>query len=264
MKERIITGIIAALLFIGVTVYGKLPFTLVIIALAVIGLQELLRMKKITILSVQGLIGLLLTLATVIPENWKETYLGYFSGAEPIVLALLLILVVTVITKNRFTFDDAGFVILSSLYVGYGFHYILETRLMDQGLPILFFILFMIWGADSGAYFTGKSVGKTKLWPVISPNKTVEGAVGGIITSIAVGLLCYALNFIPFTLSVVILMAVIAGIFGQIGDLAQSAFKRHYGVKDSGNLLPGHGGILDRTDSWLFVLPLLHILHLLA
>ncbi|MDN4073407.1 phosphatidate cytidylyltransferase [Fictibacillus terranigra] len=264
MKQRIITGVIAALLFIGVTVYGNWPFTLVIIALAVIGLYELLRMKKITILSAEGMIGLLLTLATVIPGNWKDTYLSNFSGAEPIVLGLLLILVVTVITKNRFTFDDAGFVILSSLYVGYGFHYILETRLLDHGLQILFFILFMIWGADSGAYFTGKSIGKTKLWPVISPNKTVEGAVGGIITSIAVGLLCYVFNFIPFTLSVVVLMAVIAGIFGQIGDLAQSAFKRHYGVKDSGNLLPGHGGILDRTDSWLFVLPLLHILHLLA
>lgn len=264
MKQRIITGVIAAALFIGVTVYGNLPFTLVIIALAIIGLHELLRMKKITILSPQGLIALLLTLATVIPEQWKETYLGYFSGAEPIVLALLLILVVTVITKNRFTFDDAGFVILSSLYVGYGFHYILETRLMDQGLQILFFILFMIWGADSGAYFTGKSIGKTKLWPVISPNKTVEGAIGGIATSIVIGLVCYFFDFIPFTLSAVLGMAIIAGIFGQIGDLAQSAFKRHYGVKDSGNLLPGHGGILDRTDSWLFVLPLLHILHLLA
>ncbi|MDN4523422.1 phosphatidate cytidylyltransferase [Fictibacillus fluitans] len=264
MKERIITGVIAALLFLGVTVYGHLPFTLVIIALAVIGLHELLKMKHIPLMSAEGVIALLLTLATVIPQDWKEQYLGSFTGSQPIVLAMLLILVVTVITKNRFTFDDAGFVILSSLYVGYGFHYIYETRMLEQGLPILFFILFMIWGADSGAYFTGKSIGKTKLWPVISPNKTIEGAIGGIVTSIVVGLICYFTDFVPFTLNQVLFMALIAGIFGQIGDLAQSAFKRHYGVKDSGNLLPGHGGILDRTDSWLFVLPLLHILNLLS
>ncbi|EIT85111.1 phosphatidate cytidylyltransferase [Fictibacillus macauensis ZFHKF-1] len=264
MKQRIITGVIAAAFFIGITVYGKLPFALVIIALALIGVYELLRMKGISALSAPGLIGFLLTIGFVIPSNWKHVVFLHLSTSEFLMIGLLLLLFVTVASKNSFTFDGVGFVLLSSLYVGYGFYYVYETRMMDHGLSILFFILFMIWGADSGAYFFGKAFGKRKLWPVISPNKTIEGALGGIFVSLVVGFVCYFVHFIHFSWLTVLVMALMAGIFGQIGDLVQSAFKRHYGVKDSGNILPGHGGILDRMDSWLFVLPLLHVLHLLS
>jgi phosphatidate cytidylyltransferase len=135
---------------------------------------------------------------------------------------------------------------------------------LENGTHILFFILFMIWATDSGAYFVGKSMGKNKLWPVISPNKTIEGAVGGIFFSIIVAFICYFTNFVDFSLPAVLAISILVGIFGQIGDLAESAFKRIYDVKDSGNLLPGHGGLLDRLDSALFVFPLLHVLHLLG
>jgi phosphatidate cytidylyltransferase len=120
----------------------------------------------------------------------------------------------------------------------------------------------MIWATDSGAYFIGKATGKTKLWPEISPNKTVEGSIGGVVSALLVAVLFAIFSEINATIFTLMAITVVLSIFGQIGDLVQSAFKRHFNVKDSGNILPGHGGILDRFDSLLFVLPLLHFFHL--
>lgn len=120
----------------------------------------------------------------------------------------------------------------------------------------------MIWATDSGAYFIGKTMGKKKLWPDISPNKTVEGSIGGVICAIIVGVLFALFTDIHAAIVTIIGITAVLSVFGQIGDLVQSAFKRHFNVKDSGNILPGHGGILDRFDSLLFVLPLLHFFHL--
>lgn len=121
--------------------------------------------------------------------------------------------------------------------------------------------MFTIWATDTGAYFTGNAFGKRKLWPKISPNKTVAGAIGGIISAIVVAIV-FQLVY-PFTMPIYLLVgvALIISVFGQIGDLVASAYKRHYNVKDSGNILPGHGGILDRFDSLLFVLPILYIVQ---
>ena len=101
---------------------------------------------------------------------------------------ILLLLTYTVVTKNRFTFEDAAFSILSALYVGIGFYYFIETR-QDAGLVYIFYSLFIIWATDSGAYFIGKAFGKNKLWPEISPNKTVEGSMGGVVCAVIVAVL---------------------------------------------------------------------------
>jgi phosphatidate cytidylyltransferase len=262
MKQRIITGVIAAVLFIGITLYGSWPFSLLILLLAGIGMYELLRMRKME-RSFIGLIGYVLAIVIALPVHWMKV-LEPFTKTDAIILAVLLLLVVTVIHKNKTEYNDISFVLFSSLYVGFGFYYLVETRILENGVQLLFFILFMIWATDSGAYFVGKSMGKRKLWPVISPNKTIEGAVGGIFFSIIVAVICYAASFVDFSLIPILIISVLVGVFGQIGDLAESAFKRIYDVKDSGNLLPGHGGILDRLDSALFVFPLLHVLHLLG
>jgi phosphatidate cytidylyltransferase len=262
MKQRIITGVIAAVLFIGITLYGSWPFSLLILLLAGIGMYELLRMKKME-RSFIGLIGYILAVVAAMPEQWMGV-LDPFTKTDAIILAVLLLLVVTVVQKNKTEYNHISFVFFSSIYVGFGFYYLLETRILENGVQLLFFILFMIWATDSGAYFVGKSMGKRKLWPVISPNKTIEGAIGGIFFSILVAIISYAVDFVDLSVIQIIMISVLVGIFGQIGDLAQSAYKRIYGVKDSGTLLPGHGGILDRLDSALFVFPLLHVLHLLG
>jgi phosphatidate cytidylyltransferase len=262
MKQRIITGVIAAALFIGITLYGSWPFSLLILLLAGIGIYELLRMKGMQ-LSLIGVIGYLLAVFLAMPEHWME-YFEPFTKIDAIILSVLILLVVTVVQKNETEYNHISFVMFSALYVGFGFYYLVETRILENGTQLLFFILFMIWATDSGAYFVGKSMGKRKLWPIISPNKTIEGAVGGIFFSIVVAIICYATSFVDLSLPSILAISVLVGVFGQIGDLAESAFKRIYDVKDSGNLLPGHGGILDRLDSALFVFPLLHVLHLIG
>ncbi|WP_338131329.1 phosphatidate cytidylyltransferase [Cohnella rhizosphaerae] len=106
-------------------------------------------------------------------------------------------------------------------------------------------------------------MGRTKLWPSISPNKTVEGALGGLVIALLVSLV-FAVAWPDWIgYGTAIAVAIAAAVAGQLGDLIQSAYKRLRGVKDSGSLLPGHGGVLDRTDSWLIVFPLIHLLGLI-
>jgi phosphatidate cytidylyltransferase len=174
-------------------------------------------------------------------------------------IAVILLLIHTVVVKNSFTFDDAAFAILGTLYIGVGFYYFIETRI--EGLAFVVYALLVVWFTDSGAYFTGRKIGKRKLWPEISPNKTIEGFVGGIIWAIAVALVLNYFVDLDKSILIIVIVTIAASIFGQLGDLVESALKRHFNVKDSGHILPGHGGILDRFDSILFVMPLLHFLH---
>src|SRR5690625_4754030 len=129
------------------------------------------------------------------------------------------------------------------------------------GLNYFLFILFLVWATDSGAYFIGKSLGKRKLWPAISPNKTIGGAIGGIVFALFVGV-CFQLIYpFEFSMGYVIFITITISIVGQLGDLVASAIKRHYDIKDFGKLFPGHGGVLDRVDSLLFVFIVLHLIQ---
>ncbi|WP_209122355.1 phosphatidate cytidylyltransferase [Alkalihalobacillus sp. BA299] len=265
MKQRIITAVIAASIFIPLTVMGGLPFTLTIIFVASVAMIELLKMKKIPPFSFIGLASLILMWILLVPTSWLDlTILSHVTKVETFVFMILILLMTTVITKNKFTFDEVGFIILSSVYVGFGFHYLIMTRLgAENGLALVFFVLFIIWSTDSGAYFVGRKLGQRKLWPDISPKKTIEGSLGGIICAFVVGF-AFQLIFPIFDSYIILgLVVLVASIFGQMGDLVESALKRHYAVKDSGNVLPGHGGILDRFDSLIYVMPILHLLQLI-
>lgn len=249
-------------LFIPIVVYGGLPLSILLYVAGTIGLYELLRMKNIHMYSIPSILSILLLWITLIPGAYVHILdtIG-FSKTELTFIIILLLLTYTVISKNKFTFDDSAFLLLATMYVGMGFYYFLETR--EEGLMYIFFTLLVIWSTDSGAYFIGKSIGKKKLWPEISPNKTVEGFLGGIASAIVAGVIFQVFDLLPVSFGVIIVTAMAVSIFGQLGDLVESAFKRHYDVKDSGKILPGHGGVLDRFDSLLFALPILHFLHLM-
>lgn len=261
MKQRIITGVVAFAFFVPFVLLGGTSFNILIYLMAIVGLFELLRMKGIKLFSIAGLISLLLLFILLIPSSIATDLLRLtgHSKTEWLFVAVFLLLIYTVLVKNHFTFEDAAFTLMATLYVGIGFYYFIETR--EIGLTYVLFALIVVWTTDSGAYFTGRKLGKRKLWPEISPNKTVEGFIGGIVCAIVAALILQWI--IPFSSSYIILIGITiaASIFGQLGDLVESAIKRHYNVKDSGKLLPGHGGILDRFDSLLFVIPLLHFLH---
>lgn len=262
MKQRIITGVIAAALFIPFVIYGGTPFALLMSIIAVIGFYELLKMKGISIASVPGIIGTLALFVLVVPNDWSLNIAEFFQYDSILMIVYgiaILLLIYIVLVKNKMTFDEIGFILLGALYVGLGFHYFIETRFI--GLEYVVFVLLVVWTTDSGAYFVGRKLGKNKLWPEISPKKTVEGFVGGIVIAVIFAIAMQLIH--PFASSwlQLIVVTIIASIIGQMGDLVESAIKRHYGVKDSGNILPGHGGILDRFDSLLFVVPLLHFLH---
>lgn len=144
-----------------------------------------------------------------------------------------------------------------------GFHLMMQAR--AQSVWVILYALLIVWITDSGAYLIGRKLGKHKLAPHVSPNKTWEGSIGGSLVSVIVVGLYLAFSPVKFAygLPIMLLLTVVLSVGGQIGDLIESAFKRHYGVKDSGKILPGHGGILDRFDSLLFVLPLMHLFGLI-
>jgi phosphatidate cytidylyltransferase len=263
MKQRIVTAIIAAAVFLPIVMYGGLPFILLTYLMASVGLYELLKMRNISLFTVPGLLSLALLWIFLLPKEFQQLFYDFnYTKVELAFIVVLLFLTYTVATKNKFTFEDVGFSVLGTIYVGLGFYYFMETR--DAGLTYIFYSLFMIWATDSGAYFIGKAFGKRKLWPEISPNKTIEGSIGGVVCAVIVGVLFSIFTDIDASLMQLFVITIVLSIFGQIGDLVESALKRHFKVKDSGRILPGHGGILDRFDSLLFVWPLISFLHLIS
>lgn len=255
MKERIITAILALLLFIPLVLYGKWPFTILVYAIATIGLIELLRIKtSIKLLPIAiSLMFLWILLSPTFQVNLK---------IDLLIVYIMLLLLYTVLTKNNFTFDDASFMLLGTLYVGLGFYFLIVAR--SLGLNYVLFILFIIWATDTAAYFIGSAFGQKKLWPEISPKKTIAGAIGGTIIASVVGIMFYIIHPFEQPFATIIIISIFISVIGQIGDLVASALKRHYQVKDFGQIMPGHGGIIDRMDSLLFVLPFLYIIQFIG
>lgn len=265
MKTRIITGLWAGAIFVTLIALGGSPFVILMGVLALIGLSEFTLMRRHKLTAFPFLVTALLVafpfVMTLLERQMDMSELP-MSVNQWMILGLTLLLFWTVVTKNRFTYEDASFYFVSAVYLVIGFTSFALVRLSDDGLSKVLLVLFIIWATDSGAYFTGKAIGKTKLWPSISPNKTIEGAVGGILSGIVIGIAFILVDPI-LPLWEVIILALVVAVVGQLGDLVQSAYKRHYGVKDSGHLLPGHGGILDRFDSMIAVFTVIWIFNLL-
>jgi phosphatidate cytidylyltransferase len=150
---------------------------------------------------------------------------------------------------------DAALVLMGFLYVPLLLSHLVMIRMLPHGVSWLFLIMVIVMTGDSAAYYVGSSFGKTKLYPAVSPKKSVEGSLGGLAGSIAGAFLARAIFFPELSPFDCIATALLLGVLGQLGDLFESLIKRSCGVKDSGFIIPGHGGILDRLDSILFAGP---------
>ncbi len=181
------------------------------------------------------------------------------------VLSLMFVCVLYVLTYPEFKPAEVAFVMFGLLYVPVMLSYVYKVRIASGGRYIVWLIYLCSWGCDTFAYIFGVMFGKHKMAPVLSPKKTVEGAIGGVFGSCLCGFL-YALyvgDKINSTVDVRIMFVVVCffgSFISMVGDLAASAIKRHMQIKDYGTLIPGHGGIMDRFDSVIFTAPLIWIL----
>jgi len=150
---------------------------------------------------------------------------------------------------------DAALILMGFLYVPLLLSHLVMIRLLPHGVSWLFLIMVIVMSGDSAAYYVGSTFGKTKIYPPVSPKKSVEGSLGGLAGSLVGAFVSKGLFFPELTVFDCIATALLLGVLGQLGDLFESLIKRSCGVKDSGTIIPGHGGILDRLDSILFAGP---------
>lgn len=260
LGQRVVTGIIGGAIFLGAVWYGGWPFALLIALLAVVGFSELLRMRGWSLFSAPALVGYVATLMWLVGAIWhpfEGTWMPAVDSLSALwlVLVLFVFLSISVITKNRYTFQDMTYLFAGTLYVGLPFHCAILLRVDGKlGMAYFLFLLLTMWTTDSAAYFVGRALKGPKLWPAISPNKTISGSLGGIVFALVVGVI-FA-QVMGQAVGPWMVLAAVLSVFGQLGDFVESGLKRALNVKDSGTILPGHGGVLDRFDSLLFTAPI--------
>lgn len=264
MKQRIITAtlIIAILvpIFLAKLLYDINDYIYLLgFVLTVVAMKEMISVKESEkrLPLIVHLIAYLAVVYFAFGNSFNEVFFSspYFN-LNIIPLLVILLLLITVINKD-FTINDASFILFTVLYIGFAFKSLVHFFLKVDGMYELFYIILIAVFTDTFAYFTGVLFGKHKLCPRISPNKTIEGAIGGsLVAVILVTIYVVLIDKIDFIVSnslyYIIILTFILTILAQFGDLAASSIKRHFKVKDYGNLFPGHGGVLDRLDSILF------------
>ena len=241
----------AAIRFLPVPYFSALLYCL--ISLAVWELVRLTRPQNFSLPLIFAN-GLLVALAFTI----KQFDLAYALSCG--LLANGLFFLFTVKSRERLEsfVRDWGILFLTTVYLYIPLYFLLELKKL--GANYLFFLIFVIAVGDSGAYFVGSVLGKHKIYPVASPKKSLEGLIAAIVTAALSGWLALLLFPVTVGIATAMITAAVIGLFSQLSDPVESLFKRAAGKKDSGSLLPGHGGILDRVDSYIFCAPLLFYL----
>jgi len=271
MLKRILSSIIGFPLLAALVVLGGWPLKIAVLGLIVIAMYELytaLSKKHMSIHCV-GYLFAAIYMYFIDSAN--------FANVMTIVLIAFILTISTllVLFHRRITVMDCAATMFGFFYTTVLMSLIYLVRMSNGGLYNVWIIFIAAWGCDTGAYFTGITLGKHKLIPSLSPNKTVEGAVGGVVfamlLSIAYGAIMVNTSNVNAandmqTIGLLIRYAVIGAggaVFAQLGDLAASAIKRYTNIKDFGKLIPGHGGVMDRFDSVLFTAPAVYLISLL-
>ena len=258
LKKRLITSLWALVLIIAAVWFSRpdywFPgFTILAAVVGVLAVWEFYRLVGVSKVLPLALCGTALTLLFIItPQLHWDINVSLVSLFVTAAIALPMILVLF-LPRQEGLFRLWAWTLTGVLYIGWFISYLVTLRI-DGGRNWLFLALFVTFASDTAAYFIGKAIGKHKMAPAISPGKTWEGAVAGLVGAAIVSYL-FTLSTpvqVPLSALSAIVLGLLVSVFSQLGDLAESMLKRGTGVKDSGNLMPGHGGILDRLDSILF------------
>ena len=255
-KTRLISGILLVIAALLTIISGGYVLFFTLLCISLIGMQELYKAMGIhedrtRLLEIVGYLGAVLYYISLL--------LGFESyGLMAVLVSLILVMFVYVFTYPKYHANQVMAAFFGVVYVAVMLSFILMTRNLPDGKFIVWLIFLCSGGCDTCAYCVGMLIGKHKMAPVLSPKKSVEGGVGGVVGAALLGVIYAAATQGPM-----VEYAVICGIgalISMVGDLAASAIKRNQGIKDYGKLIPGHGGILDRFDSVIFTAPVIYYL----
>ncbi len=259
---RIIVSIIAIPLIIIACIYGKIPFLIFVLGIGTISFWEFSEMVKNKNAYTNFIVGVIGIFAIILNAYFK--FLEFYN----LFIAITIVLFLYELFRNKSSVIlNVGATLLGIFYLGLFSSSILMIReyfselemFYSEGGYIVISIMVSIWVCDSAAFFIGSAFGKHKLFPRVSPNKSWEGAIAGFVFSVITMIAAKALVLDSISLNSAIIIGVIIGVIGQLGDLVESLIKRDAGVKDSSGIIPGHGGIFDRFDSLLLTAPVVYL-----
>ena len=266
---RLASGIVMVIVALLVMGFGGIPLVLTLLAISLIAYRELTKAlkcatdeRKLNALEIIGLIGVVAYYAAL-----------YFSG-DAVMLLMCIVAVfmaemfLYVVTFPKYRAEQVVGAVFAFLYAPLMLSFVYLTRMCPQGIYIVWLILISSWGCDTCAYAVGMLIGKKKIFPVLSPKKSLEGCVGGVLGAALIGGL-YGFFFVEnafpeqTVMWIIAFICAVGAVMSMVGDLAASAIKRNNNIKDYGKLLPGHGGIMDRFDSMIVTAPMIYFLTIL-
>ena len=270
MKTRIISGAVALALLAVVMILGSEAIGLAVFGLALLGIYEFYSAARSGGYNPVYVLGYVACLPMLYPAlTGRSPFILLQSSALNLVeyisllvfLLIVLVFCLMIFSNGKYNLVDISVTLFGILYVPFLLSFVILTRNLESGYLYIWLIFTGGWVTDTCAYFTGVTLGRTKILPKVSPKKSLEGSIGGVVgCSAAMTLLGVLLGDILGGVPIYhfIILGVLCGIISQVGDWAASAIKRFVNIKDYGKVMPGHGGVLDRVDSILFVAPIVY------
>lgn len=257
-KTRLISGIVLVIIALATIISGSWILFFTLLAVSLIGMRELYKVMKVsdehvTVLELVGYLGAVLYYIAM-----KADFGNY--GTMAIIISMILILFVYVFGYPKYHAEQVMAAFFGVVYVAVMLSFIYLTRSLPDGKFLVWLIFLCSWGCDTCAYCVGMLIGKHKMAPVLSPKKSIEGAVGGVAGAALLGVIYAAAT--QGKMAEYALICAVGALISMVGDLAASAIKRNQNIKDYGKLIPGHGGILDRFDSMMFTAPAIYFVIL--
>lgn len=259
-KTRLLSGIVLVILALIIIISGGNVLLFSTLAISLIGMFELYRVFKME-KSILAFIsyGVAALYYCNLNWNWIED-----SMLIPMFL-LILLMFAYVFSYPKYDVKQLIAAFFGLFYVAVMLSYVYQIRMLENGVYLAFLIFICSWGCDTCAYCVGKLIGKHKMAPVLSPKKSIEGGIGGVLgtallTVIYLNIFKNQMNIDVTAIVVLAAISAVAGLISMVGDLTASAIKRNYDIKDYGTLIPGHGGILDRFDSMIITAPIIYYL----